>query len=88
MKIADDGEILVRPNVMMGYDPENRRGAEGRLDPHWRHRGDRGRFLRITDRRRNSRSGGKYVAPTLPSTAQGVAFIEQVAVVGSHLPCR
>lgn len=93
VKIADDGEILVRgDNVMMGYykDPEKTREV---LEPDgWFHTGDIGemdkdRFLRITDRKKEifKLSGGKYVAPQLiENTMKESMFIEQLMVLGEN----
>ncbi len=93
VKIADDGEILVRgDNVMKGYykDPEKTRQV---LEPDgWFHTGDIGeldkdRFLRITDRKKEifKLSGGKYVAPQLvENTMKESMFIEQLMVIGEN----
>lgn len=93
VKIADDGEILVRgDNVMKGYykDPEKTRQV---LDPDgWFHTGDIGeldkeRFLRITDRKKEifKLSGGKYVAPQMvENTMKESMFIEQLMVIGEN----
>jgi len=93
VKIADDGEILVRgDNVMMGYykDPEKTREV---LEPDgWFHTGDIGeldkdRFLRITDRKKEifKLSGGKYVAPQLvENVLKESMFIEQLMVLGEN----
>ena len=90
VKIADDGEILVKgPQVMQGYykDPEQTNEV---LKDGYFHTGDIGEldddgFLRITDRKKSmfKTSGGKYVAPQLLENAMKQSpFIEQILVVG------
>lgn len=90
VKIAEDGEILVKgPNVMLGYykDPEKTKEV---LTGNYFHTGDIGEismdgFLKITDRKKEmfKTSGGKYVAPALiENILKQSRFIEQVMVIG------
>ncbi|WP_434036364.1 AMP-dependent synthetase/ligase [Formosa sp. 4Alg 33] len=90
VKIAEDGEILVKgPNVMLGYykDPVK---TESVMTGDFFHTGDIGEidsegFLKITDRKKEifKTSGGKYVAPAvLENRLKQSRFIEQVMVIG------
>ncbi|MBX2829155.1 MAG: long-chain fatty acid--CoA ligase [Flavobacteriaceae bacterium] len=90
IKIAEDGEILIKgPQVMQGYYKDPEKSAEVLKDGYF-HTGDIGiidsdGFLKITDRKKSmfKTSGGKYVAPQLIENAMKQSrFIEQILVVG------
>jgi long-chain acyl-CoA synthetase len=89
VKIASDGEILVKgPNVMQGYYREPEMTAEV-LQNGWFHTGDigelDGEYLKITDRKKEmfKTSGGKYIAPqVIENKFKESTLIEQLMVVG------
>ncbi|WP_248723918.1 long-chain fatty acid--CoA ligase [Seonamhaeicola sp. ML3] len=90
VKIADDGEILVKgPNVMMGYYKDPERTADVMTGDYF-HTGDIGEinddnFLKITDRKKDmfKTSGGKYIVPAmLENQFKQSRFIEQIMVIG------
>jgi long-chain acyl-CoA synthetase len=91
LKIAADGEILVRgPNVMRGYYGQPEATAEVLKDG-WFYSGDVGYIgknghLYITDRKKDlfKLSNGKYVAPQLiESLLKESEFVSQVVVLGT-----
>jgi long-chain acyl-CoA synthetase len=94
VKIASDGEILVRGrNVMQGYyrDPE---ATAAVLTDGWFHTGDIGEidangFLRITDRKKEvfKTATGKYVSPArVESAIKRSVFVSQAMVLGDGRP--
>lgn len=91
VKIADDGEILVKgPNVMQGYYNQPEKTKEVFTEDGYFRTGDIGEFvgdqlLKITDRKKEifKTSGGKYVAPQpIENSLKESRFIEQAMVVG------
>ncbi len=93
VKIGDDGEILCQgPNVMMGYYKAPELTAEVIDTEGWFHTGDighieDGRFLRITDRKKEmfKLSAGKYISPqVIENRLKESFFIEQAMVIGEN----
>jgi len=90
VKIASDGEILVKgPNIMLGYYKDPEATAEAIKDE-WFYTGDIGefvenKFLKITGRKKEifKTSGGKFISPQIIENAlKESRFIDQVMVVG------
>ena len=90
VKIAKDGEILVKgSNIMMGYY-KNEELTKETIKNGYLHTGDIGTlnkegFLKITDRKKEmfKTSGGKYIAPAvLENDLKQSRFIEQVMIIG------
>jgi long-chain acyl-CoA synthetase len=91
IRIAEDGEILVRgKGVMKGYYGS----SDGFTDDGWFMTGDIGHldedgFLTITDRKKEliKTSGGKYVAPSrVEAAARRSPFVGQCLVIGDGHP--
>lgn len=97
VKLADDGEILVKsPGVFMGYFQNPELTANSFTEDGWYKTGDigewqEGRFLKITDRKKDmfKTSGGKAIAPAaLENLLKQSMVIEQAMVIGDgrHFP--
>ncbi len=93
VKIADDGEILMKgPSLMLGYYKDEAYTAQVIDQDGWFHTGDiglleDGKFLKITDRKKEifKLSSGKYIAPQMiENKFKESIFIEQLMVVGEN----
>ncbi|WP_329457950.1 AMP-dependent synthetase/ligase [Streptomyces sp. NBC_01497] len=92
VRIADDGEILIRnPAVMVGYHGLPDKTAEVLEADGWFHTGDIGElstdgYLKITDRKKDliKTSGGKYISPAEVETQFKAVcpFVSNILVVG------
>ncbi|MFI1174714.1 AMP-dependent synthetase/ligase [Streptomyces melanogenes] len=93
VRIADDGEILLRgPGIMEGYHKLPEKTAEVLESDGWFHTGDIGElspdgYLRITDRKKDliKTSGGKYIAPAeVEGQFKAVCpFVSNILVLGA-----
>jgi long-chain acyl-CoA synthetase len=95
VKIADDGEILLRgDNIFRGYWKNEKATAEVLEDDGYFHTGDIGEldddgFLKITGRKKELivTAGGKNVAPAvLEDRLRGHPLVSQCMVVGDNRP--
>jgi len=93
VKIADDGEILVKgPGVMLGYYNKPEMTAEVMDEDGWFRTGDigmieEGKFIKITDRKKEifKTSGGKMIAPqVIEQKLKESPFIENIMVIGEN----
>jgi long-chain acyl-CoA synthetase len=94
VKIADDGEILVRgPNVFQGYHKNPEATRETIVDG-WLHTGDLGEidsegFIKITGRKKDIiiTAGGKNITPAnLEAEIKQHPLVSQCVVVGDRRP--
>lgn len=92
VKIATDGEILVKGDlVMKGYYNNPEETSKTIIDG-WLHTGDLGEldedgYIKITDRKKSlfKSSGGKYIAPThIEELILQIPYIDQVLIVGNE----
>jgi long-chain acyl-CoA synthetase len=94
VKIADDGEILVKgPNVFQGYH-KNQEATDETIVDGWLHTGDLGEidsqgFIKITGRKKDIiiTAGGKNITPAnLEAEIKQHALVSQCVVVGDRRP--
>lgn len=92
VKIADDGEILVKGDIVMkGYFNQPEETAQAIVDG-WFHTGDIGEidsdgYLKITDRKKSlfKSSGGKYIAPThIEELVSNLPYVDQIMIIGNE----
>ncbi|ROS43069.1 AMP-dependent synthetase/ligase [Amycolatopsis thermoflava] len=94
VRIADDGEVLLKGDVVFGAYFNNETATKEALDDGWFHTGDLGEldsdgFLKITGRKKEIivTAGGKNVAPSgLEDTMRAHPLISQAMVVGDQRP--
>ena len=92
VRIAEDGEILVKGDIVMkGYYNAPEETANTLING-WLHTGDIGEFdkegfLKITDRKKSlfKSSGGKYIAPAqIEEMLIQLPYIDQILIIGNE----
>ncbi|MBE1578584.1 AMP-dependent synthetase/ligase [Amycolatopsis roodepoortensis] len=94
VRIAEDGEILLKGDVVFGGYFNNPEATAEALEDGWFHTGDLGEldrdgFLKITGRKKEIivTAGGKNVAPSgLEDTIKASPLVSQAMVVGDQRP--
>jgi long-chain acyl-CoA synthetase len=94
VRIAEDGEILLKGDVVFGAYFNNEQATQEALTDGWFHTGDIGEldedgFLKITGRKKEIivTAGGKNVAPSgLEDSLKASPLVSQAMVVGDQRP--
>ncbi len=95
LRLADDGELLIRSDTVFGGYYKDPEATAAVLDPDgWLHSGDIAEidadgFVRITDRKKDIivTAGGKNIAPqNLENDLKASRYVSQAIVVGDRRP--